>query len=80
MGRGKFDKMPARSKLPTNVISALRVFDLGISATWREVGAKYRTLAKKHHPDTARDKENAANEFARISAAYDILKKHFGKK
>ena len=79
-GRSKFDKMPARSKLPTNVVSALRVFDLGISATWREVGVKYRALAKKYHPDTATDKQNAANEFARISTAYEILKKHFGKK
>ena len=79
-GRSKFDRMPVKSKLPTNVVSALKVFDLGISATWREVGAKYRALAKKYHPDTASDKKNAATEFARISAAYDILKKHFGKK
>ena len=79
-GRSKFDRMPVKSKLPTNVVSAFRVFDLGISATWREVGVKYRALAKKYHPDTATDKENAATEFAKISTAYDILKKHFGKK
>lgn len=72
--------MPTRSKLPTNVVSALKVFDLGISATWREVGTKYRALAKKYHPDTATDKKNAATEFARIGTAYEILKKHFGKK
>ena len=72
--------MPVKSKLPTTVVSALKVFGLGISATWREVGVKYRTLAKKYHPDTATDKKNAATEFAKISAAYDILKKHFGKK
>jgi DnaJ-class molecular chaperone len=79
-GRSKFDHMPAKSKLPSNVISALKVFDLGVSASWREVGAKYRALAKKYHPDTATDKKNAATEFAKISTAYDILKKHFGKK
>jgi DnaJ-class molecular chaperone len=79
-GRSKFDRMPIKSKLPTNVVSALKVFDLGISATWREVRVKYRALAKKYHPDTASDKKNAATEFARISAAYDILKKHYGKK
>ena len=79
-GRSKFDRMPVKSKLPTNVVSAFRVFDLGISATWREVGVKYRALAKKYHPDTATDKENAATEFAKISTAYDLLKKHFGKK
>ena len=79
-GRSKFDKMPAKSKLPTNVSSALKTFGLGVYASWREVSTKYRTLAKKYHPDTATDKENAASEFARISAAYDILKQHFGKK
>ncbi|MBR5153752.1 MAG: J domain-containing protein [Alphaproteobacteria bacterium] len=79
-GRSQFDKMPQPSKLPTNVTSALRVFDLSVSASWRDVGIKYRALAKKHHPDTATDKKNAAAEFARISAAYDILKKHFGQK
>lgn len=79
-GRSKFDKIPTKSKLPTNVTSALKVFELGVYATWREVGTKYRALAKKYHPDTATDKKNAATEFARISAAYDILKKHFGKK
>ena len=79
-GRSKFDRMPVKSKLPTTVVSAFRVFDLGISATWREVGVKYRALAKKYHPDTATDKKNAATEFAKISTAYDILKKHFGKK
>ncbi len=79
-GRSAFDRIPARSKLPTNVTSALKVFGLGISATWRDVGVKYRALAKKYHPDTASDKDNAATDFARISAAYDILKKHFGKK
>ena len=79
-GRSNFDRIPAKSKLPTTVVSALKVFDLGISATCREVGVKYRALAKKYHPDTATDKKNAATEFARVSAAYDILKKHFGKK
>ena len=79
-GRSKFDRIPAKSKLPTNVVSALKVFDLTISATWREVGTKYRALAKKYHPDTATNKETAATEFARISSAYEILKKHFGKK
>lgn len=79
-GRSKFDRIPAKSKLPTNVVGALKVFGLGISATWREVGVKYRAMAKLYHPDTATDKKNAATEFARISTAYEILKKHYGKK
>lgn len=79
-GRGAFDRVAPRSKLPGPVMSALKVFDLSLTASWREVGARYRALAKKYHPDTAADKKSAAAEFARISAAYDVLKKHFGKK
>lgn len=76
-GRSVFDKMPAkRSALPGPVMSALKVFDLPISASWRDVGARYRALAKKHHPD----RSGSATEFAKISSAYDTLKKYFGKK
>ena len=55
---------------------------LGVSknASADEIKSAYRRLAKKYHPDTATDKKNAAVEFSKISAAYDILKKHFGKK
>lgn len=79
-GRNTFDKTPPKTKTPTNVVSALKIFDLPISATWREISTRYRVLAKKHHPDTAKDKKNAEKEFTKISAAYEVLKKHFGKK
>ncbi len=79
-GRATFDKMPAKSALPGPVMSALKVFGLTISASWREISAKYRTLAKKYHPDTAKDKTGAAAEFTKITTAYETLKKHFGKK
>lgn len=78
-GRSKFDRVAPRPKLPATVMSALRLFDLPISASWRDVGIKYRALAKRHHPDTSTNKETAATEFAKISAAYDVLKKHFKK-
>ena len=79
-GRSEFDKKPAPSRVPGNITAALKVFDLNINASWRDVGVRYRALAKKYHPDTAADKKNAATEFARISDAYETLKKHFGKK
>ncbi len=79
-GRSEFDHRPAPSKTPGPVVSALRVFDLTPAATWRDVGAKYRVLAKKYHPDTAHNIKNAATEFTKIADAYEILKKHFGKK
>ena len=79
-GRSQFDRRPAPSKTPGSVTAALKTLGLPTTAGWRDVGARYRTLAKKYHPDTATDKKNAAAEFTKISAAYETLKKHFGKK
>jgi len=61
------------------ISSALQTFDLPPTAAWREVQTRYRALAKKFHPDTAKNKKSAASEFARISTAYGELKKYFGK-
>ena len=77
-GRSAFDKMPPKKSMPTNITSAFKTLGLPITASWREIGAKYRALAKKYHPDTAKDK-SSSSEFTKISAAYQTLKKHFGK-
>ena len=78
-GRSSFDKIPAKKTVPSQIISALHVFGLPITATWKEVGVKYRQLAKKYHPDTASDKNSATTEFTRITNAYETLKKYFKK-
>ena len=77
-GRNTFDKMPVKKTVPSQIVSALRTLELPISASWREIGAKYRSLAKKYHPDTAKDKSSTA-EFTKITNAYETLKKHFKK-
>lgn len=77
-GRSRFDHQPAPKSLPTNVSGAFRTLDLPLTATWREVGTKYRTLAKKYHPDTATDK-SSTTEFTRITTAYNTLKQYFNK-
>ena len=48
---------------------------LGISrnATQEEIKKAYRQMARKHHPDVARDDENAAEKFKEINDAYEIL-------
>lgn len=79
-GRSEFDRRPAPSKTPGPVTAALKTLGLAPTAAWRDVGVKYRALAKKYHPDTARDVDNAATEFTKITAAYETLKKYFGKK
>jgi hypothetical protein len=81
-GRDAFDRTAgaaAKPAVPSKVVSALKAFDLPMSAAWREIGARYRALAKKHHPDTAKNKKNAASEFAKISEAYSVLKAYFKK-
>ena len=89
-GRNAFDQTFASSRRTQRghrpgsdamqaVSSSFAVFDLPPTAAWREVQSKYRALAKKFHPDTAKNKKSAAAEFTRISAAYGELKKFFRK-
>ncbi|HPF43083.1 MAG TPA: molecular chaperone DnaJ [Syntrophomonadaceae bacterium] len=48
---------------------------LGVSknATQEEIKKAYRQMARKHHPDVARDDENAAEKFKEINDAYEVL-------
>ena len=55
-----------------------RVLGLTPDATDEEVKRAYRTLAKKYHPDTGGTANTS--EFTKVNNAYQILKKHFGKK
>ena len=72
MGRNAFDHVA-----PT-ISNALKTLGLPPTATMREIGTKYRALAKKYHPDTGGTAN--ASEFTKVNNAYQILKKHFGKK
>ncbi|MBQ0013463.1 MAG: J domain-containing protein [Proteobacteria bacterium] len=78
-GRNAFDHVAPRKNVSSQITSAFKVFDLPISASWREVGVKYRALAKKYHPDTATNKQTATTEFTKITSAYETLKKYFKK-
>ena len=78
-GRSDFDKRTTKKSVPSNITSAFQVFGLPITASMKDVGAKYRALAKKYHPDTAQSKDSSATEFTRITVAYETLKKYFKK-
>ena len=78
-GRDTFDKMPIKKTVSSTVTAAFRVFELPITSSWKEVGTKYRALAKKHHPDTTANKDAGTAEFTRITTAYETLKKYFKK-
>ena len=79
-GRGNVSRtFPKRTGPPSAVIAALSVFDLPITTTWKEVQTQYRRLAKKYHPDTAKNlnDKSAAEKFANLSSAYSTLEKYF---
>lgn len=48
---------------------------LGIpqSATASEIKSAFRKLARKHHPDLAKDKKGAEEKFKEINEAYEVL-------
>jgi DnaJ-domain-containing protein 1 len=48
---------------------ALRVLDLPANATPLQIKRRYRTLAKRHHPDRGGDPK----QMQRIIAAYELL-------
>lgn len=50
-----------------------QVLGVAKSASEAEIKKAFRSLAKKHHPDTHPGDENAKKRFQEISAAYDIL-------
>jgi len=64
---------PARPILERQ--QALRVLGLPPNATQQQIKRRYRSLAKRYHPDRGGDQK----EMQRIIAAYECLKKDFVK-
>ena len=50
-----------------------QVLGLTKGASTAEIKKAYRTLAKKYHPDTSKGDDEAAQKFAEISTAHDLL-------
>ncbi|MCL2331290.1 MAG: DnaJ domain-containing protein [Proteobacteria bacterium] len=63
------------------IAAAMKTLGLPLTATWRDAQVQYRKLAKAYHPDTAKGMpdKSAAEKFSALSAAYSVLKQHFGK-
>src|SRR5262247_4729410 len=43
------------------------------TATEDEIRSAFRKLARKHHPDVAKDKKAAEEKFKEINEAYEVL-------
>jgi hypothetical protein len=53
---------------------ALELLELDTDASFKEVKAAYRRLAKANHPDAAPGDAEAAGRFQAVQAAYDVLR------
>lgn len=78
-GRAMFDLAPKPKSVPSKIVAALKVFGLPMSATLKDISAKYRSLAKELHPDTAKNKKNAEAAFTKIAEAYKTLQTYYKK-
>lgn len=66
-------KISARN-LPRPVLDALSVLDLEPPVNWEDIRKKYKSLAKKHHPDINNNSKDAEEHLKKINIAYSLLK------
>ena len=64
---------------PTAEDEALRVLDLARGASFAEIKARYRELAKANHPDANGGDKEAEERLKRINQAYTTLKAGHGR-
>lgn len=71
---GARPKPAPREDLPAELRAALRTLGLVWPVTLEEVKAKYKGLAKLHHPDTNRGDKRAEETLKTINLAYATLR------
>ncbi|QDH16172.1 DnaJ domain-containing protein [Swingsia samuiensis] len=62
---------------PEKLRHPLATLDLKWPISFDEVKTKYRSLARKHHPDANIGDKQAEERFKAIGSAYAVLKMHF---
>ncbi len=67
--------MPSQQKprIPIKTRNALAVMDLANPYTLKQLKTCYRTLVKKHHPDTNKGNKESEEKFKQITSAYKYL-------
>ncbi len=58
---------------------AMAIMSLSPPVTLKEIKTRYKTLAKKHHPDLNKDDPNAEELLKKINMAYTVLKLAFAE-
>ena len=73
-GEKKEDAHIHLASIPHPAVEALAVMGLKPPVVWDEVKARYKTLAKRYHPDTNNADKEAEEQLKKINLAYSILK------
>lgn len=60
--------------IPHPAIEALATMGLQPPVEWKDVKARYKTLAKRYHPDVNGTDKHAEEQLKRVNLAYSILK------
>ena len=72
-------KRQERAAFNTPEMEAMSIMGLDPPVTLEEIKARYKSLAKKYHPDLNKDNQNAEELLKRINMAYTILKMAFAE-
>src|SRR5271168_2323364 len=59
--------------MPTEFKDCYRVLGVSAKATDEEIKKAFRMLARKYHPDVAKDKKRAEEKFKEINEANEVL-------
>jgi DnaJ-class molecular chaperone len=71
---GDDEAPPRRTRPATPEEEALRTLDLAPGATPAQIKARYKELAKRHHPDANGGDKAAEERLKSINQAYTLLK------
>ena len=66
---------PGDGSRSADEMRALDVLELESDASYEDIKAAHRRLAKANHPDLAKDDGEAAKRFQAVQAAYEVLRK-----
>jgi hypothetical protein len=71
---GPRPKTPPKPDVPAELRNALTIFGLSWPVTFAAVKAKYKELAKRHHPDANNGSKQAEETLKTINLAYATLR------
>lgn len=71
---GARPKAPPKQEVPADLREALRIFGLAWPVTMAAVKAKYKELAKRHHPDANNGSKQSEETLKNVNLAYATLR------